>query len=630
MKRIFTLLVLVVAMIGAATSTATACKKTAAKAATTQDSVVCIVMDTTNALLPGAKVSITCGKKQSFTTGVDGRVVVRMTGKTVKVKVTDEGYKTQQLTLQAGTREQIIRLVPEKQKEIIAYGHGGRALGITKDAVSFSTSAKSISTSAESSFRIRGVASITAPMADEAMLYTEDALSFDEDVEPVIVTGYGSVANDARAGLLTAGEVNDFAKWTLWDSLVLGSHAKFVPQWGLHLTQRFTVQLTNQKGYPLSNRYVALTDSRGTTLFQARTDNTGKAELWGSLTSKQAQDGLYVTAEGQRVQAKPYKEGLIRIQTDEACGAQDEADVLFVIDATGSMGDELRYLCAEMKDVIRRSQGAVEGLKIRTGALVYRDHGDDYLTRISRLTSDINETQQFLDRQHAGGGGDFEEAVPEALKAALNVADWNDEARARIIFLVLDAPCHDDFATISMLHEQVRNAAAMGVRIVPVVCSGLDKAGELLMREIALTTNGTSFFLTDDSGIGGEHLKPTTDAMKVEHLNDMLVRTIVEFTTMPNCEPSVAEEEEQDEEGQFVPNPFKAEDLATNPDLPHGPTTLYLIDVSGKLLTILEGDMQGMTAEQVAARYGLSAGVYFLKAFYDGQWHTRKLLVRGL
>lgn len=602
---------MVVAMIG----TTMACKKTTV--ATTQDSVVCIVMDTTNALLPGAKVSISCGTKRSFTTDVDGRVVVKMTGQTAKVKVTNEGYKTQSLTLQAGTREQIIRLVPEKQKEVVAYGRGGHTLGISKDAKYFTTSAKS-------SYPIRGAASITEETAVMA-----DAAVYEE--EPIVVTGYGSSSNSARAGLLTAGEVNDFAKWTLWDSIVLGSHAKFVPKWGLHLTQRFTVQLTNQKGYPLANRYVALTDSRGTTLFQARTDNTGKAELWGSLTRKQAQDGLYVTAEGQRVQARPYSEGLIRIVTDEPCGAQDEADVLFVIDATGSMGDELRYLCAEMKDVIRRSQGAVEGLKIRTGALVYRDHGDDYLTRISRLTSDINLTQQFLDRQHAGGGGDFEEAVPEALKAALNVADWNDEARARILFLVLDAPCHDDSATtIQMLHEQVRNAAAMGVRIVPVVCSGLDKSGELLMREIALTTNGTSFFLTGDSGIGGEHLKPTTDSLKVEHLNDMLVRTIVEFTTMPNCEPGVAEEEQQDEEGQFVPNPFKAEDLAANPDLPHGPTTLYLIDVSGKLLTILEGDMQGMTAEQLSTRYGLSTGVYFLKAFYDGQWHTRKLLVRGL
>lgn len=106
-----------------------------------------------------------------------------------------------------------------------------------------------------------------------------DAAVYEE--EPIVVTGYGSSSNSARAGLLTAGEVNDFAKWTLWDSIVLGSHAKFVPKWGLHLTQRFTVQVTNQKGYPLANRYVALTDSRGTTLFQARTDNTGKAEPMG-------------------------------------------------------------------------------------------------------------------------------------------------------------------------------------------------------------------------------------------------------------------------------------------------------------------------------------------------------------
>ena len=70
---------MVVAMIG----TTMACKKTTV--ATTQDSVVCIVMDTTNALLPGAKVSISCGTKRSFTTDVDGRVVVKMTGQTAKV-----------------------------------------------------------------------------------------------------------------------------------------------------------------------------------------------------------------------------------------------------------------------------------------------------------------------------------------------------------------------------------------------------------------------------------------------------------------------------------------------------------------------------------------------------------------
>ena len=100
--------------------------------------------------------------------------------------------------------------------------------------------------------------------------------------------------------------------------------------------------------------------------------------------------------------------------------------------------------------------------------------------------------------------------------AALNSGGWDEQARARILFLVLDAPCHEDSATVALLHEQVLNAAAMGVRIVPVVCSGVGESGELLLRQMALATNGTSFFLTDDSGIGGKHLKPTMDTLKVD------------------------------------------------------------------------------------------------------------------
>jgi hypothetical protein len=301
---------------------------------------------------------------------------------------------------------------------------------------------------------------------------------------------------------------------------------------------------------------------------------------------------------------------------------------MFVFDVTGSMGDELRYLQAEMKDVISRATNATDGLKIRTGAVVYRDHGDEYITRISRLTEDIKTTQAFIDNQQANGGGDYPEAIPEALMAALNSAGWNSEARARIAFLVLDAPCHQDSATLALLHDQILNAAAMGVRIVPVVCSGLGESGEYLLRSMAMATHGTSFFLTDDSGIGNPHLKPTTDSLKVEHLNDMLVRTIVEFSYMPDCTGQWNEEEINRIEEAFVPNPFKAEELASDPSIPHGPTTLYLLDISGKLITIYNGELEKAGDAQLSSLgIRLTTGVYFVKAFYEGQWHTKKILV---
>lgn len=283
-----------------------------------------------------------------------------------------------------------------------------------------------------------------------------------------------------------------------------------------------------------------------------------------------------------------------------------------------------------MKDVIARAAAATGGLAIRTGAVVYRDHGDEYLNRISRLTDDIATTQAFIDKQEANGGGDYEEAVPEALMAALNSAGWDPNARARIAFIILDAPCHKDSATLALLHEQVRNAAALGVRLVPVVCSGLDESGEYLMRAIALATNGTSFFLTDDSGIGHTHLKPTTDSLKVEHLNDMLVRTIVEFSLVPNCEGKWENTDEQDVVASFVPNPFEATDL-TEEELAakDSRTTLYLIDISGKLIYIYEGRLEEAGDSQLSRLPipMLSTGVYFVKAFYDGEWHTKKILV---
>ena len=612
MKRLFTVLVMVVGLLCGAN-------------AGVRDSVVCIVMDSANALIPKAKVTMVCTKK-TYTTGVDGRVVVPLSG-TAKVKISANGYQPKVLTLSAKQKEQLVLLKPSKRSSrtngydsydgtIRAYGHPSKSSGM---GVTLSK--------AERSATVRyGTAASAMPMVDMAAEDAAEVRVFETE------TGHTSAAGFAnqQAGKLTAGEVNDFAKWTLWDGIFTGSHKEFVPKWRLYLNQRYTVQVTNAQGYPLANRFVSLTDGQGMTLFQARTDNTGKAELWYGITANGGRSeakGLKIAVEGKTVDAKPWSEGMNRIVLDETCGASMEADVFFVVDATGSMSDELRYLQAELKDVVARSQGAVAGLKIRTGALVYRDYGDEYLTRISRLTDEIQTTQTFIDRQQANGGGDFEEAVPEALKAAMNVADWNDNARARILFIVLDAPCHDDSATIAMLHEQVRNAAAMGIRIVPVVCSGLDKAGELLMREMALATNGTSFFLTDDSGIGGTHLKPTTDTLKVEHLNDMLVRTIVEFTTMPACEQPTVDEDQDDEQGQFLPNPFSAQELKDNPALPQGETTLYLIDVSGKLITILEGQMDALTPEQIASEYGLSTGVYFLKAFYNGEWHTRKLLL---
>ena len=552
--------------------------------------VTVIVMDTTQALLQGAQVKF---GKSVLATSFDGRVVFQpeqINGVT-SLSVSCEGYKDLQVKMD-GTPVVIARLIPKAGKKTHDKVYHGMYLTRSgaKGEVMYKTMAAG------------------APMMADAVV-AEAAVAEEAHILPY--RPEPSVPNNISAGKLTAGEVNDFAKWSLWPNVLDNSHKKFIADWKLTPRQRYTVQVVDKNGYPIVNYPVNLTDKKGNTVFLTVTDNTGKAELWNGLVGQPAD-----------VDQPAWQ----TIVVEDPCDHSDDADVVFVFDATGSMGDELRYLQAEMKDVIARAKNATGGLNIRTGAIVYRDHGDEYITRISRLTSDIKTTQAFIDKQEANGGGDYPEAVPEALMAALNSSGWDSNARARIAFLILDAPCHQDSATIALLHDQILNAAAQGVRLVPVVCSGLGESGELLLRSMALATNGTSFFLTDDSGIGNTHLKPTTDSLKVEHLNDMLVRTIVEFSYMPDCQGQWNEEEIENIEEQFLPNPFSPSEVEADPSIPHGEGVYYVLDVSGKLITIYEGELSALNAQ--LSTLHLSTGVYFVKAFYDGEWHTQKILVR--
>ena len=562
--------------------------------------VTVIVMDTTQALLFDAQVKIS---RSVYKSSFDGRIVLKpeQIAGIRSLTITCDGYKSQKAEL-SGDPLLIVRLVPDGKRKphgdaIIAYGSGRTRRG-------------------EGVYYTKAVAlGATATVAADAVVFEEEAAVAESDVEtPHILPAHES-NNGVSAGKLTAGEVNDFTKWSFWPTVIDSTHKQFVATWGIAPRHRYTVQVMNKAGYPVVNFPVQLKDKQGNTIFQAVTDNTGKAELWNGLMN-----------EGVKELAGEWKEGMNTLIVDEPCEAPQGVDVLFVFDATGSMGDELQYLQAEMKDVIARAKEATGGLAIRTGAVVYRDHGDEYITRISRLTDDIATTQAFIDKQHANGGGDYPEAVPEALMAALNSAGWEEGARARIAFLILDAPCHEDSATLALLHDQILNAASMGVRLVPVVCSGLGESGEFLLRAIALATNGTSFFLTDDSGIGHTHLKPTTDSLKVEHLNDMLVRTIVEFSYMPDCADQGENDQMVNDEmvNDFIPNPFEVQELENNPAIPHGEGVHYILDISGKLLGIYEGDIDQIRMSQ----YQLPIGIYFIKSFYDGVWHTKKILIR--
>lgn len=205
-------------------------------------------------------------------------------------------------------------------------------------------------------------------------------------------------------------------------------------------------------------------------------------------------------------------------------------EIMFVIDTTGSMGDEIAYLKAEIDNVISRVKATLTNTSIRLALLFYRDTGDQYVTRYFDFSTDIQAQKKNLARQSASGGGDFEEAVDVALSEAV-AKDWSTENSTKLIIHVLDAPPHYTQINMTRYFDAIYQASQKGIRMIPVASSGIDKYTEYLLRNEAMMTGGTYVFLTDDSGIGNDHLEASVGETVVEYLNLLLVRVITEYHT---------------------------------------------------------------------------------------------------
>ena len=336
-----------------------------------------------------------------------------------------------------------------------------------------------------------------------------------------------------QGGLVTAGEWNDLDNWDFYQKTLMKEPFKGFPDdWQMYTNHRIAVALT-AKNKPAANATVTLFRN-DTPIWTAKTDNLGRAELWVGAFQKEKELNptlLRLKVNEQWVSTAAISETQVnRIALDETLPSPTNlVQIAFMVDATGSMGDELEFLKMDLKKVINEVQKTNTQLKISTGTVFYRDEGDEYVVKHSPFTEDINQTTEFISQQRADGGGDFPEAVDKAL-VQLNQLQWQPEARTRIAFLVLDAPPHNKPAVISSIQYSVKTAAASGIKLIPVVASGIDKTTEFLMRFIAMYTNGTYVFITDHSGIGNKHLEPSVGEYQVEKLSDLMVRLIKKYS----------------------------------------------------------------------------------------------------
>lgn len=256
-------------------------------------------------------------------------------------------------------------------------------------------------------------------------------------------------------------------------------------------------------------------------------------ELWSTVADVNGECYLFSNKDGNKVsvtvgdETKLYdaNKNVLVEDFENSTLKYNKIQVLFNIDTTGSMGDEIAYLKAELKDVMTRIKSQTNA-ETEVGIIVYRDKNDVFLTDKFDFSTSVDSALSYLDNQFAAGGGDFEEAVEKAYEVARQFT-WANDA-TKIIVHVADAPSHD--GDVSNWFDSVKYFSQMGAHILTVASSGIDSKTEYLFRMQSLQTNGCYAFLTDDSGIGDSHKEAITlDDLPVEHLNDLLVRVIKGF-----------------------------------------------------------------------------------------------------
>jgi hypothetical protein len=353
---------------------------------------------------------------------------------------------------------------------------------------------------------------------------------------------------ERKSGQLTAGEWRDLDNWAFWLDLFDDGQSEqseqqqtsrpdfgqFESTWKLFTRERYAVRVVSGDK-PVVDARVELTDDEGEAIWRARTDNRGRAELYEGFTGGQTPDTthVHVEAEGRATTLQdiaPTDSERLTVEFASRPEPSPNLDVMFTIDTTGSMGDELSYLQAELADVMKRSQQEAGGnLDLRLSVNAYRDQSDDYVVRANPFRTDVSQAVSDLEGESAGGGGDYPEAVHDALTDAIEKHDWRDSAKARLLFLVLDAPPHDEEAARRDIQEATKLAAEKGIRIIPVAGSGVDKSTEYILRALGILTGGSYTFLTDHSGIGGDHIDPTIGDYDVRYLNNLLVDIIARY-----------------------------------------------------------------------------------------------------
>ena len=334
---------------------------------------------------------------------------------------------------------------------------------------------------------------------------------------------------------LKAGEVDDNADFAAYLDYLRSYSGP--PTHVADVSERYIITVVNDRQQPVLDARVRLFDG-DRPVFEGRTYAGGKTIVFPRALgiSEQVPALRMLVEKGNHTVEGMLQRGQDETQTvvlpDAVALSQPlRLDVLFLLDSTGSMGDEIAQIQRTIVSIAERIDQLEPRPALRFGLVAYRDRGDLYVTRAYDFTPDVAAFRELLLSVSADGGGDTPESLNEALHAAVNDVGWADDA-VRLIFLVADAPPHRDYPQDYDYLQEVRAAVAQGIKVYPIAASNSDEQAEYVFRQLAQQTLAHFIFLTyqpgQNAGPPGDttvhHVDP--QAFTVERLDDLVVQVV--------------------------------------------------------------------------------------------------------
>ncbi|MBL8967545.1 MAG: VWA domain-containing protein [Spirochaetaceae bacterium] len=297
------------------------------------------------------------------------------------------------------------------------------------------------------------------------------------------------------------------------DNEQYGLFVKFLDQWKetphkeLDVRERLVLKLLDAKDRPVANAdLVVKVGSR--TVAKGKSYSDGGFSIYprdyAGATEAQVYRVEVASPAGKAAIDLPRggpRSATVKLAAERKIAAPLPVDVLFIMDTTGSMGEEIERLRATIEIIHTNLSALKPKPAIRFGLVLYKDREDEYVTEVHPFTADLDAFQKVLDGVTAGGGGDTPEDLQAALEDSVRRMAWNKDG-LRLAFAVTDAPAQlypdqtYDYAAAA------REAKEKGIKLFTIGTGGLDLEGEYVLRQLSQYTQGKYIFLT--YGEGGE------------------------------------------------------------------------------------------------------------------------------